>query len=164
MDTQKDKLLAKAERLNVYRHGPVAYLKKSVTALLFENWVNVLMICFPLAIHMEENHGDPSNIFFCSLLAIAPFAERLSFVTEQLALHTSEVLGGMLNATFGNVTVRLPCQQPRSCRTCWRPGRRLSAGPAPTLPPRQPLPSADAPATPFTVRAPPSLPPRRRRS
>mmetsp|Transcript_33023 Transcript_33023/g.103758 ORF Transcript_33023/g.103758 Transcript_33023/m.103758 type:complete len:410 (-) Transcript_33023:339-1568(-) len=104
MDTQKDKLLAKAERLNVYRHGPVAYLKKSVTALLFENWVNVLMICFPLAIHMEENHGDPSNIFFCSLLAIAPFAERLSFVTEQLALHTSEVLGGMLNATFGNVT------------------------------------------------------------
>ena len=34
----------------------------------------------------------------------APFAERLSFVTEQLALHTSSTLGGLLNATFGNVT------------------------------------------------------------
>ena len=39
-----------------------------------------------------------------SLLAIAPFAERLSFVTEQLALHTTSTLGGLLNATFGNVT------------------------------------------------------------
>ena len=163
MDTQKDKLLAKAERLNVYRHGPVAYLKKSVTALLFESWVNVLMICFPLAIHMEENHGDPSNIFFCSLLAIAPFAERLSFVTEQLALHTSEVLGGMLNATFGNVTVRLPCQQPRSCRTCRRPGRRLSAGPAPHSSASPTPPERGRPRDAFH-RAPPSLPPRRRRS
>merc|ERR1719310_90877 len=43
-------------------------------------------------------------VFLFSLLAIAPFAERLSFVTEQLALHTSETLGGLLNATFGNVT------------------------------------------------------------
>merc|ERR1719421_2868403 len=43
-------------------------------------------------------------VFLFSLLAIAPFAERLSFVTEQLALHTTETLGGLLNATFGNVT------------------------------------------------------------
>merc|ERR1719272_779171 len=47
---------------------------------------------------------NPGLTFLFSLLAIAPFAERLSFVTEQLALHTSEVLGGLLNATFGNVT------------------------------------------------------------
>merc|ERR1712087_213968 len=47
---------------------------------------------------------NPGMVFLFSLLAIAPFAERLSFVTEQLALHTSETLGGLLNATFGNVT------------------------------------------------------------
>jgi len=47
---------------------------------------------------------SPGVTFLLSLLAIAPFAERLSFVTEQLALHTSETLGGLLNATFGNVT------------------------------------------------------------
>jgi calcium/proton exchanger cax len=37
-------------------------------------------------------------------VAIAPFAERLSFVTEQLAMYTNDTLGGLLNATFGNVT------------------------------------------------------------
>lgn len=42
--------------------------------------------------------------FILALVAIAPFAERLSFVTEQLALYTNETLGGLLNATFGNVT------------------------------------------------------------
>merc|ERR1712185_674354 len=51
----------------------------------------------------EQNFGD-GWVFTLSLLAIAPFAERLSFVTEQLALDTSETLGGLLNATFGNVT------------------------------------------------------------
>ena len=36
--------------------------------------------------------------------AIAPFAERLGFVTEQIALHTNDTIGGLLNATFGNAT------------------------------------------------------------
>lgn len=36
-------------------------------------------------------------------------AERLSFVTEQLALHTNAVLSGLLNATFGNVTELIVC-------------------------------------------------------
>lgn len=42
--------------------------------------------------------------FVFSLLALAPLAERLGFVTEQLALHTNDSIGGLLNATFGNAT------------------------------------------------------------
>jgi len=38
------------------------------------------------------------------LLSIAPFAERLGYVTEQLAIHTNDTIGGLLNATFGNAT------------------------------------------------------------
>ena len=38
----------------------------------------------------EWTHWGDTWVFVLSLLAIAPFAERLSFVTEQLALHTSE--------------------------------------------------------------------------
>ena len=45
----------------------------------------------------------------CSLLVLVPLAERLSFVTEQLALHTNAVLSGLLNATFGNVTELIVC-------------------------------------------------------
>ncbi len=79
-----------------------AYWAKSISALLFENKLNLLMLCFPLAMHAKESGLSEGTVFFMSLLAIAPFAERLSFVTEQLAMHTSDALGGLLNATFGS--------------------------------------------------------------
>ncbi len=80
------------------------YTTASLSALLLQNKLNLLMPLTAVAYHLHATGGDPSMIFLCSLLAIAPFAERLSYVTEQLALHTSETLGGLLNATFGNVT------------------------------------------------------------
>ncbi|MCO5608406.1 hypothetical protein L7F22_062616 [Adiantum nelumboides] len=43
-------------------------------------------------------------LFTFSLLGIAPLAERLGFVTEQLANFTGATVGGLLNATFGNAT------------------------------------------------------------
>lgn len=100
----KKMLTVPDNKLDVYRHGFKAYLTKSVRVLFFESWFNSLIICFPAALHVANNDGDPGTVFLLSLLAIAPFAERLSFVTEQLAMHTSEVFGGLLNATFGNVT------------------------------------------------------------
>ena len=45
-----------------------------------------------------------SFTFAFSLLAICPLAERLGFITEQLAEYTSDTVGGLLNATFGNAT------------------------------------------------------------
>ncbi len=42
--------------------------------------------------------------FAFALLGIAPLAERLGFCTEQLAIHTNDSIGGLLNATFGNAT------------------------------------------------------------
>ena len=43
-------------------------------------------------------------VFTLSLLAICPLAERLGFITEQLAEYTNPTVGGLLNATFGNLT------------------------------------------------------------
>jgi Ca2+:H+ antiporter len=37
-------------------------------------------------------------------LPLASLAERLGWVTEQLALYTNDTLGGLLNASFGNAT------------------------------------------------------------
>ena len=82
--------------------GP--YLSKSLHELLFTSWLNVLLICAPFAFVAKAQEWPDVWIFILSLLAIAPFAERLSFVTEQLAMHTSVTLGGLLNATFGNIT------------------------------------------------------------
>ncbi|KAJ4788523.1 vacuolar cation/proton exchanger [Rhynchospora pubera] len=43
-------------------------------------------------------------VFAASLLGLVPLAERLSFLTEQLALYTGPTIGGLLNATCGNAT------------------------------------------------------------
>ena len=50
-----------------------------------------------------SNQSD-TIIFVFSLIALCPLAERLGFVTEQLASYTSDTVGGLLNATFGNAT------------------------------------------------------------
>jgi len=94
----------KEHKLDVCAGGPVHYVKKSLDALVFSNYLNVLMLCTPFAGMAYYGGGSDGVVFTLSLLAIAPFAERLSFVTEQLALYTNETLGGLLNATFGNVT------------------------------------------------------------
>jgi Ca2+:H+ antiporter len=65
--------------------------------------LNWLLIFVPLAIGLEflkpEFH---TMIFFTACLAVIPLAGWLGRATEQLAHHTGEGVGGLLNATFGN--------------------------------------------------------------
>lgn len=75
-----------------------------VRAVLLHGPLNGLLICgalLPPAWYME---ADDSVLFILSLLCLAPVAERLGYVTEQIAIHTSDTIGGLLNATFGNMT------------------------------------------------------------
>ncbi len=65
--------------------------------------LNVLLVFIPVTIYGSGRWGD-GVVFVFSLLSITPCAERLGFITEQLALHTNDTLGGLLNATFGNAT------------------------------------------------------------
>lgn len=41
-------------------------------------------------------------VFVINFISIIPLAKLLGESTEQLAMHTSQSLGGLLNATFGN--------------------------------------------------------------
>ena len=84
--------------------GCAAYWRRACKALLLSGPLNLLLFACPLAFFGQANDYSDAFVFTTSLLAIAPFAERLSFVTEQLAMHTSQTLGGLLNASFGNVT------------------------------------------------------------
>jgi len=70
--------------------------------------LNVLgVVCGPLAFVSEANHWGAGPTFTLAMLAVIPLAERLGYLTEQLALHTNETLGGLLNATFGNAVETL---------------------------------------------------------
>ena len=103
-EKRESKVKVKKELRDPYADGMSAYWKRSIHELVFTSQLNWLLLCTPVAAFQVAVGGSDTSIFLFSLLAIAPFAERLSFVTEQLALHTSETLGGLLNATFGNVT------------------------------------------------------------
>lgn len=64
----------------------------------------LLFLAIPLAIMAQHlGHGRPW-VFALSLLGLAPLAERVSFLTEQIAYYTGPTVGGLINATCGNAT------------------------------------------------------------
>ncbi|KAL2898730.1 Vacuolar cation/proton exchanger 3 [Bienertia sinuspersici] len=64
----------------------------------------ILFVAIPFAIVAQYyNYGDPW-VFALSLLGLAPLAERVSYLTEQIAFYTGPTVGGLLNATCGNAT------------------------------------------------------------
>ena len=73
-------------------------------AMITTGPLNLLLPCTIIAFISDGMGWNAGITFAFALVAIAPFAERLGFVTEQLALHTNETIGGLLNATFGNAT------------------------------------------------------------
>ncbi|KAG2451959.1 hypothetical protein HYH02_003733 [Chlamydomonas schloesseri] len=79
--------------------------KAEAKAFFLDSWkLNLLMFALPFAfIARYAGWGDGAT-FSLSCLALVPLAERLGFVTEQLAMYTNDTLGGLLNATFGNAT------------------------------------------------------------
>jgi Ca2+:H+ antiporter len=63
-----------------------------------------LLVFVPVAIVLELVHGEPIAIFAVSALAILPLAGLIGHATEDLAARVGPQKGGLLNATFGNVT------------------------------------------------------------
>ena len=64
--------------------------------------MNWLLIFIPLAVAAHYLHLSESIVFLTSAIAIIPLAGWLGRATEQLAEHTGDGIGGLLNATFGN--------------------------------------------------------------
>jgi Ca2+:H+ antiporter len=65
--------------------------------------LNWLLVFVPIAIGLEFLKPEAHTlIFIAACLAIVPLAGWLGRATEQLAHHTGEGIGGLLNATLGN--------------------------------------------------------------
>lgn len=80
-------------------------------------------------ISRSSGWGD-SWTFTFALAALCPLAERLGFCTEQMAMYTNATIGGLLNATFGNITEMIVAvyalQEVRPPLTCLAAGERGS--------------------------------------
>lgn len=65
-------------------------------------WLNLLIVFVPLGISSGILGWNPAYTFGFNFIAIVPLAAILGGATESLAAHTGQMLGGLLNATFGN--------------------------------------------------------------
>ena len=72
------------------------------TFLPSENKLNWLLLAVPVAIYFSLISHNAGMSFIFSMIAIMPLAFLMGHATEEIALRTSESLGGLLNATFGN--------------------------------------------------------------
>ena len=64
-----------------------------------------LLVFVPIALAAEKlNHKAHTLHFLLSVLAILPLAVLLSHATESVAAKTGDSVGGLLNATLGNLT------------------------------------------------------------
>jgi len=71
---------------------------------LMNSKLNWLLVFVPIVFFLEVTHGSPTLIFATSAIAILPLAGLIGHATEDLALRVGSSVGGLLNATFGNVT------------------------------------------------------------
>ncbi|MDB4915737.1 MAG: cax [Gemmatimonadetes bacterium] len=62
-----------------------------------------LLLFVPAAIVASFMHADPVLIVVLSALAIVPLSGYLGRATEEIATYTGPTLGGLLNATLGNL-------------------------------------------------------------
>eukprot|EP00978_Attheya_sp_CCMP212_P019783 scaffold55788_cov52-Attheya_sp.AAC.1 len=70
--------------------------------LIFHKPINVLLFALPFAFLSHHLQWPPASIFWLNFLAMVPLASLLGDFTEELAAHTNQVIGGLINATFGN--------------------------------------------------------------
>ncbi|MEA3335349.1 MAG: calcium/proton exchanger [Chloroflexota bacterium] len=68
-----------------------------------EKILGVMLIFVPIAIAAELLHWSPTVVFFASAAAVIPLAGFMGEATEVLAEKVGPRLGGLLNATFGNM-------------------------------------------------------------
>ncbi|KAG2004430.1 calcium ion transporter [Coprinopsis cinerea AmutBmut pab1-1] len=83
--------------------GPRPTYLQSLKATARYTPLNILLLAIPVSWALHWTHQSPTMVFVFSCLAIIPLAALLGLGTEQIALHTSQSVGGLLNATLGNV-------------------------------------------------------------
>jgi len=72
---------------------------------LTENKLNWLLVFVPAVLIAERTSPTAHTVLFLlSVLAIVPLAGLLSRATESVATKTGDAVGGLLNATLGNLT------------------------------------------------------------
>ncbi len=63
-----------------------------------------LLALVPVSLALQLASAPPLAVFACACLGIVPLAALIGRSTEELAIHAGPRVGGLLNASFGNIT------------------------------------------------------------
>ncbi|KAB2015181.1 hypothetical protein ERO13_D08G013000v2 [Gossypium hirsutum] len=99
MRKKSDPILVSTIRFRILRE-----LLANLQEVILGTKLAVLFPAIPLAIAADFYKFGRPWVFALSLLGLTPLAERVSFLTEQIAYFTGPTVGGLLNATCGNAT------------------------------------------------------------
>ncbi|KAJ6895638.1 vacuolar cation/proton exchanger 3-like [Populus alba x Populus x berolinensis] len=94
----------KSDPMLVSSNVNLGYFLTNLQEVILGTKLAVLFPAIPLAIAADYYKFGRPWIFALSLLGLTPLAERVSFLTEQIAYFTGPTVGGLLNATCGNAT------------------------------------------------------------
>jgi hypothetical protein len=64
--------------------------------------VSLCLLAAPFALVSVYQEWGPIWVFWLNFAVMIPLASILGDFTEELALHTNQTIGGLINATFGN--------------------------------------------------------------
>lgn len=76
---------------------------KAIWAMITASWMNLLLFAIPVGIVAGMRGMNATLVFVSNFLSLIPLALILGEVTEDLAVRFGDTIGGLLNATFGNV-------------------------------------------------------------
>jgi Ca2+:H+ antiporter len=62
-----------------------------------------LLVFVPISLWLDNTEASAPMIFFSAALSVIPIAKLIGTSTEHLASYTGDAVGGLLNATFGNL-------------------------------------------------------------
>jgi Ca2+:H+ antiporter len=96
-------------RQSIPEDQPADYAKKqgydTISALkdiVFGKLISTSLLLAPVAVLAHVQQWSPVWIFWLNFLVMVPLAAILGDFTEEVALHTNQTIGGLVNATFGN--------------------------------------------------------------
>jgi Ca2+:H+ antiporter len=91
------------------------YASHTAKAALHTNKVYALFVFLPLGIVASALGWHPVTVSLFNLFAIIPLSALLSYAADELSNIVGELMGGLINATFGNAVelVVRPPQLPR---------------------------------------------------
>ena len=78
-------------------------IMENLIEIVFTKTVSPLLLAMPFAYASYHMEWGPVWVFWLNFLAMIPLASILGDFTEELAMHTNQTIGGLINATFGNV-------------------------------------------------------------